>query len=344
MPTRTPPEQSSGQPSEPPPETRPLVVFVVGPTATGKSDFAIEAALRFGGEIINIDSVQIYSGVEIGAAKPTLEERRGVAHHLLGEIPEGGTCTAGDFRRRALDVIARGGGGLFFAVGGSGFYAQALEKGMYPVPEVPAAVRASVQADFDAVGREALHAELRERDPGSAAEISPNDTYRLFRALEVVRSLQGAELPQGRPEEALTWSGLRRRFEGEAARARPFRVLKIGLYRDRQVLRAAVARRARRMLERGLVEEVSALRAKGLGGWAPLLSVGYKETQDVLDGRLAGDRLAEEIATHTMQLAKRQMTWFRRDPGIQWFDADRGWGEPLAWLDSRLPREKNESL
>lgn len=326
---------------------RPLVVFVVGPTATGKSDFAVSAALRFGGEILNADSVQIYSSIEIGAAKPTSEERKGIPHHLLGTVAEGEICTAGDFRRRALEIIERGGQrgiSVFFAVGGSGFYVQALEKGMYPAPKVAEAVRVAIKMDFDVMGRGALYAELQARDPDYAAEISPNDTYRLFRSLEIGRTLQGPELPVGRPAEAQTWSGVRRQFESELEATRPFEVLKIGLFRDRKILRKAVRDRARRMIERGLIEEVSALRAKGLAAWAPMLSVGYKETQDFLDGKLDRARLEEDIATHTMQLAKRQMTWFRRDNEIVWFDSDKGWDEPLAWLDSRLKHKKDGDL
>lgn len=335
---------------------RPLVVFVVGPTASGKSDFAVEAALRFGGEILNTDSVQIFASVDIGTAKPSEAERKGVPHHLLGVVPEGEPCTAGDFRRRALEVITHGaarGQMLFFAVGGSGFYIQALEKGMYPVPEVPDFIHETMLRDGERLAedpghRERLHAELASRDPESAREISPNDTYRLLRALEINRTLQ-AEI-QGSASGTMsnardrTWSGIRRRFEEAGGEARPFDVLKIGLERERTVLRTSVESRVRRMLDRGLIEEVRALRARGLGAWAPMASVGYKETQDHLDGQLSRAALEDAIVTHTMQLAKRQMTWFRRDSGVTWFRADEGWERPLAWLDTQLAAHKDGNL
>lgn len=329
------------------PSDKPLLVFVVGPTATGKSDFAVEAALRFGGEVINVDSVQIYQSVEIGSAKPTLVEQKGIAHHLFGVIPEGEECTAGEFRKRALEVIAAGaerGQKLFIAVGGSGFYVQALEKGMYPVPEISDAIRAKIKIDFETLGREALYRELEARDPDYAKEISINDTYRLFRALEIARCLQGEAVPEAKPVEHKTWSGLRKKFEAEVEATRPFRVIKIGLTRDRKRLRVSVAARVRKMIERGLVEEVEVLRKKGLSSWAPLSSVGYKEVQDLLDKKISAESVEELIATHTMQLAKRQMTWFRRDSSVRWFDADKGWAEPLAWLDSCLHRKKDEGL
>ncbi|MCM2280643.1 MAG: tRNA (adenosine(37)-N6)-dimethylallyltransferase MiaA [Bdellovibrionaceae bacterium] len=333
-----------------------LVVFVVGPTASGKSDFAVEAALRFGGEILNTDSVQVFSSVNIGTAKPTISEQRDVPHHLLGVVPEGQSCTAGDFRRMALNVVADGverGQNLFFAVGGSGFYVQALEKGMYPVPEISEKIRQSVRRDLATRGREALYEELRDRDAEYAREISPQDTYRLQRALEINRALQAGTYSRTQVSTsgtasgsapAKTWTDLRQQFEAESESSRPFRVLKIGLSRDRAKLRTSVENRTRRMLEQGLIEEVRELCDRGLDSWAPLASVGYKEARDYLAGRLTREALETEIVTHTMQLAKRQMTWFRRDPDVMWFDADLGWAAPLEWLDTQLKRKKDEGV
>lgn len=297
----------------------PMVLFIVGPTATGKSDLAVDiaegcAAESPAPEIINCDSVQFFEGVDIGAAKPDKVLLERAQHHLVGHVPLGGSYTAGDFRRDALKVIFEGGQrgvNRFLAVGGSGFYVQALEKGMFEVPDVPEEVRARLDAEADAPGGlEALYAELKQKDPEAAARISPRDRYRIVRALEIIRSG-----PLG-----ATLSEIKKRFAASAPEA-SFFSYKIGLSLDRDVLRKRVRERAARMLKAGLVEEVEGLRAKGLKDWAPLKSVGYREVQAMLDGRLAPKDLEDAIVTSTMQLAKKQMTWFKRDQSIQWFDA-----------------------
>ena len=314
---------------------KPLVIFVVGPTATGKSDFAVEAAESIGGEIINTDSIQVYESVEIGTAKPPKEFFARVPHHLYSYVKEGETSTAGEYRRHALEIVGASPEQTFFATGGSGFYVQAFEKGMYPVPEIPAIIRTKIDQDAESSGLAKLYDELRLRDSRYAAEISANDTYRIKRALEIVRFLQG-DLPQGQPDPEKTWSGIRDRFTAESAQSRPFRVLKIGLIRDRALIRKSVEQRTKKMLEAGFIDEVKALRAKGLSNWAPMLSVGYKEVQMHLDGQIAFADLAQEITTSTMQLVKRQTTWFRRDPEIKWFDPGEGWEKPLTFLRSAL--------
>lgn len=297
----------------------PLVLFIVGPTATGKSDLAVdiaEACARVSTkvEIVNCDSVQFFAGVDIGAAKPDENLLRRAKHHLIGHVPLGGAYTAGDFRRDALQIIEEGpirGVERFLAVGGSGFYVQALEKGMFEVPEVPEEVRERLEAEADAPGGlEALYTELRDRDPEAAARISPRDRYRILRALEIIRSD-----PSGS-----TLSEIKKRFI-ESAQEAPFTSAKIGLVLDRDVLRKRVRERASQMLKAGLIDEVKGLRAKGLKDWSPLKSVGYREVQAMLDGQIELKDLEDAIVTSTMQLAKKQMTWFKRDQSIQWFDA-----------------------
>jgi tRNA dimethylallyltransferase len=309
-------------------KVRAHLVFVVGPTACGKSDFAVEAIEaveardRAKGlalpppEIINCDSVQFFAGVEIGAAKPGPDLLARARHHLIGHVPIGGEYTAGDFRRDALKLVesrSREGSGRFFAVGGSGFYVQALEKGMYDVPEIAPEVRSQIEMDLQTKGLFALHTELKERDPEAAGKIQSADRYRIFRALEVLRSAP--------PGETLT--SIRARFEAARPPA-PFHINKIGLTCSREFLRRRVTERTRRMLKTGLLEEVEHLRAQGLSAWGPLSSVGYREAQDYLDGRLKFEELEGAIITSTMQLAKRQMTWFRRDAEIRWFDVETG--------------------
>jgi tRNA dimethylallyltransferase len=285
------------------------LLFVVGPTACGKSDFAVElcelmAAKGLEAEIINCDSVQFFDGVQIGAAKPGPELLQRARHHLIGHVPLGGTYNAGDFCRDAERIIeARRTEGVrhFVAVGGSGFYVQDLERSMAET------------------GPEPLYRELRERDPQTAARIEPADRYRILRSLEILRA----------HPEAGTLSEIRERFE--ANRKPPaYAVSKIGLFRPRDILRKRVIERTELMLEAGLLDEVRDLRGRGLGAWAPMQSVGYKESQAFLDGVLTGEELAPAIVTSTMQLAKRQMTWFKRDPSIAWFDRELDFERPLA--------------
>lgn len=303
------------------------LLFVVGPTACGKSELAvcISEKLRDAGgiqpELINCDSVQFFAGVEIGAAKPEPELLARAPHHLLGHVGLGDAYTAGDFCREALSLIEhreKEGCTRFLPVGGSGFYVQALEKGMFEVPEIRAGVREELEEKLRREGLGSLYEELSSRDPEAASQIKPQDSYRLLRALEILRSE-----PTG-----ATLTEIKHRFEVKRP-PRPFRVSKIGVFRPRDVLREKVTLRTQSMLERGLIDEVRGLRAQGLGAWAPLQSVGYKEVQEHLDGRLPFSELEATIVTKTMQLAKRQMTWFKRDPSILWFDSEQGWEKPL---------------
>lgn len=283
-----------------------ILFFILGPTASGKSALAIEIAeRRRPTSILNCDSIQFFQGVDIGAAKPSPDDLARVTHFLIGHRPKGSEYTAGDFRRDALEILAQHKDCL--AVGGSGFYIQALEKGMFEVPPVALEIRANLEAEMREQGPEKLHEELRARDPETAARIQPRDRYRILRALELLRS----------SSETLT--EMRARFERERPPS-PFAIHKIGLHVNRDQLRERVILRTKRMLEAGLIEEVEALRAEGLRDWAPLRSVGYKETQLFLDGEMTRSELETRIVTATLQLAKRQMTWFRRDPEIRWFD------------------------
>ncbi len=299
----------------------PLLIFVVGPTASGKSAFAVELAealqkssLSFLPEILNGDSIQFFQGVEIGAAKPEPDLLARVPHHLLSVIPLGESFTAGDFRRAALKVIENCTSRAVtttICVGGSGFYLQALEKGMYPVPEVPSEVRSAVEAELDKNGSLVMYQELVTRDPETAKCIQPQDRYRISRCLEVLRSSVAGE----------TISEMKRRFESERAPAQ-FHVVKIGLERTREELRRRIEVRTDMMLSAGLIAEVKALREQGYRDWPPLHSVGYHEVQDNLDGKLKDSELRDLIVTSTLQLAKRQMTWFRRDKATLWVNPE----------------------
>ena len=306
----------------------PHLLFVVGPTACGKSDFAVEVSEQSGrpgelhAEIINCDSVQFFEGIDIGAAKPDFDLMARATHHLISHLPPGATYTAGDFRRDALRIITERTAAKvnrFIPVGGSGFYIQALEKGMFDVPDIPDEIREAVASEHQKNGLGPLHDELMRRDPVSGARIKPGDTYRILRALEILRA----------DPDSRTLNEIKDHFERHR-KSPPFEVSKIGLFRERDVLRDRVIERTRRMLRDGLIEEVKALREKGLGAWAPMQSVGYAEVQAMLDGKLNKEVLTESIVTSTMQLAKRQMTWFKRDPQIQWFDSEKGFELPLT--------------
>lgn len=331
------------------------VLFVVGPTASGKSEFAVEIAEAIaeaisragvGGtsgqspEIINTDSVQFFAGVDIGAAKPPAELTKRVVHHLIGHVPVGGEYTAGQFRQDALALMAaqelavRDSEQIWLAVGGSGFYVQALDKGMFDVPSVSPDTRAGLEKEAAIPGGwQTLYRELESRDAVTARRIHPSDRYRILRALEVLRSHNG------------TLTEIRERFHQAKPAAGPvvnheprLKSHKIGFFRDREVLRQAVTLRTQMMLRHGLIDEVVGLRAKlralsadgSIDTWAPLRSVGYREVQDYLDGKLAREQLESAIVTSTMQLAKRQMTWFKRDPEIRWFDTAAGSAGAIA--------------
>lgn len=297
----------------------PTLVCLVGPTGSGKTGLAIEVAGRLRSdtekpitlEVLNFDSVQFFTDLNIGAAKPSEQEQVLVRHHLLGHRPLGSSYTAGDFRREATAIVEtrKDLNKHLLAVGGSGFYLQALEKGMYDVPEIRSGVREDLEQAVAAGELTRLHEEIRQRDPETAARVHPNDRYRVLRALEILRSH-----PDG------TLAEIRRKFASQAPPL-PFRAIKFGLTLSREELHRRLQARTAQMLKAGLIDEVAHLRALGFADWAPMKSVGYLQTQMYLRGELTSDELPAAILTSSMQLAKRQMTWFKRDAQITWLDA-----------------------
>lgn len=258
-----------------------------------------------GGEILNADSVQIYKGLNIGAAKPTREDFQKVPHHLYDLVEPNQTFTAGDYRREAMAIIEKClPNTSLYVVGGSGFYLQALEYGMFEVGPISDDIRARVQQLAQA---EILFEQLCAVDEVSAKKIGPNDTYRLQRALEV-------SLSEGRP-----FSEIQKEFQNkkESLGAR-YELKKIGIKVDRDTLRTRVVARTESMLREGLIDEVRALVERGFGDTKALSSVGYKECLQFLNGQISREALPEAIITSTMQLAKRQSTWFNRDKEISW--------------------------
>jgi tRNA dimethylallyltransferase len=276
-------------------------VAVCGPTASGKTALGIALARHLDGEVVNVDSVQVYQGADIGSAKATTAERQGVPHHLLDLVAPDQPMNAGEYRERALaalrDISARG--KVPVLVGGSGMYLTILLHGIADVPGTPPDVRAGVAR----LSRGEQYAELSRVDPATAARLHPNDTQRVSRALEIFR------VTGRKPSEF---------FEDHKFRDREVAALLIVICRERDDLYERINRRSRMMLDAGLIEETRALLSRY--GKVPVLeTIGYKQACDYLEGRLAADGIADEIALHTRRFAKRQMTFLRNEP------AKRGW-------------------
>lgn len=292
------------------------LIFVVGPTGAGKSAWAIACAQERGGVILNCDSVQAYQGLDIGTAKPSVADRELVPHFLFDIIAPPGVLTAGDYRMHALPVLAAE---LpkhpVFAVGGSGFYIQALEKGMFEAGKVDPEVEADLRVRFARTPLKDLHEELARLDPETGEDLNPNDSYRIQRALIIIHGL-GKKL-----------SDLKREFKPEKL---PYDIIKIGFRIDREELKRRIEERTKAMLKAGWIEEVQGLLDRGLGEWPILQSVGYKQILENLRGELPSEKLVDEIVLRTVQLSKRQMTWFQRDKEIHWFADGAGAREYLV--------------
>ncbi len=284
------------------------VVTLVGATATGKSALAIWLAERLDGEIVNADALQVYRGLDIGTAKPDAAERQRVPHHLLDILEPDQPFSAGEFARRARRAIAgiHARGRLPLVVGGSGLYQRALFEGMSAIPEIDPAVREELRQRHAAGGRELLRAELERLDPATAARLAAGDTQRLLRALEVARAT-------GRPLSA---------WLAEPPTRPPFEPVGIGLTLPRALLYDRVSFRVERMLAEGWVAEVQQLLDRGISPSSPAFqAIGYRQLAGHLGGEMTLEEAAASIVQATRRYAKRQLTWFRRTAGIEWFEA-----------------------
>lgn len=293
--------------------TIPLFVLV-GPTAVGKTRLAIDLAL-FGrspdnpaGEVISGDSMQVYRGMDIGTAKPSMAERRGVPHHLIDVLDPRTDFSVARFQemvlREAEAISTRG--RLPMLVGGTGLYVRAVVNNYaFPPEEADWELRARLMEEARRRGSDALHERLRLVDPAAAARIHPRDARRVIRALE-------AATVGARP--------ISKDIELTAARESPYDALLVGLDMSRAELYGRIDRRIDRMIEAGLVEEVAhLLRGPGLGRTASQ-ALGYKEIREYLEGRVCLNEAVARLKRNTRRFAKRQMTWFRRDPRIHWFN------------------------
>ena len=291
--------------------TKPLIV-ISGPTATGKTALAAALALAADGEVISADSMQIYRGMDVGTAKPTAEEMRGVPHHMIDVADPGETWSVARWADMAAaaaeDIIARGRQPI--VAGGTGQYIDALVRGTDFAAAGDPAVRAALGAEYDALGGAAFRARLSSVDPERAARLSPGDKKRLVRAMEVY-VLTG---------ETITSHDLRtRQFPARFASVR-FALT----YDDRQTLYQRIRLRVDRMEKDGLFEEVEALLRRGVSpGSTAMQAIGYKEIAAALRGECTRAEALEAVKTASCRYAKRQLTWLRRDPGIRWLPREQ---------------------
>jgi tRNA dimethylallyltransferase len=286
----------------------PLRVAVVGSTASGKSEVALAVAERLGDvELISIDSMQVYRGMDIGTAKPTLAERRRVPHHLLDLVEPSADFTVAEFQRAyhtALEAIAERGRRALL-VGGTGLYHRAVIDDLDLPGEWPD-VRSRLRAEIEAVGAEALHSRLAELDPEAAARMEPSNERRIVRALEVIEG-------SGRPFSSY----------GPGLDAYPpTEIAQVGLRWDRTALAHRITERVHRMVAAGLVDEVAALLAGGGLSRSAGQALGYKEIAAHLRGEIGLDEAVDRVIVRTRQFAVRQERWFRRDPRIAWVDVE----------------------
>jgi tRNA dimethylallyltransferase len=312
-------------------QPEPLLVVVLGPTASGKTAISLALAERFGGEIVNCDSVAMYREFDMGTAKPTSSERARAPHHLLDCVAPTSHITAGEYTRQARQVLGeiKTRGHLPIVVGGTGLYLRALLEGLFPGPQRSEELRGRLRERAEMSGSSYLHRILQRLDRDAAEKIHAHDTPKLIRAIEVClgsRQKMTELWRQHRPEPL---SG--------------FRVLRFGLDPDRQTLYERINRRAQGMFEAGLVEETEHLLGTYGGAAGPLRSLGYKQVVQLLRGKLTREQAIHAAQQAHRNYAKRQMTWFRREPEVHWL---RGFGddaqtqrEAVARVETSLPAD-----
>ena len=292
-------------------QPEPLLVVIVGPTASGKTSLSLALAEHFRGEIVNCDSVAMYREFEVGTAKPSAAERAGVPHHLFDCVDAAAYITAGEYARRArailMEITSRG--HVPIVVGGTGLYLRALLEGLFPGPQRSEDIRERLRETAARQGSNYLHRILLHLDRGSAERIHANDTPKLIRAIEVClasRQKLTDLLQQGRDP------------------LRGFRVLRIGLNPGRSALYQRINQRAQRMFDTGLIEETQKLLQQYGASARPLASLGYKQATQFLRGDLTRDQAIDAAQQAHRNYAKRQMTWFRRETGVIWL---QGFGD-----------------
>lgn len=284
---------------------KPLLAVVLGPTASGKTALSLALAEKFGGEIVNCDSVAMYREFGIGTAKPTASERARAPHHLLDCVDPNEFVTAGEFARRARSVLEeiKARNHLPIVVGGTGLYLRALLEGLFLGPQRSEELRERLRERAARRGTTYLHRILLRLDRAAAEKIHPNDVPKLIRAIEVCLG--------SRRKMTELWQQGREPLEG-------FRILRLGLDPDRAALYDRINQRARRMFDEGLIEETKCLVAKYGTGARPLSSLGYRQAVQFLNGELSREEAIEAAQQAHRNYAKRQMTWFRRETEVVW--------------------------
>jgi tRNA dimethylallyltransferase len=290
--------------------SQPLAVVLLGPTGSGKTALSLELAERFAGEIVSCDSVAVYRGMELGTAKPTAAERAQIPHHLIDVTTPDIPFTAGEYSRQARaalqDISARG--KLPIVTGGTGLYLRALTEGLFAAPARHAGLRQRLTRSRERHGEAWLHRILSRLDPGSAARIHANDAAKLMRAIEVCLA---ARTPMSH-------------LLASPAQARDpltgFRILRIGLNPPRKLLYERLNRRAAEMFAAGLVDETRGL-LEQYGPIKALDSLGYRQAVAQLAGHLSEQAAIEAAQQGHRNYAKRQLTWFRREPGVRWLES-----------------------
>ena len=282
------------------------LISIVGPTAIGKTNFAVGLAKKFDAEIISADSRQFYKEMTIGTAKPTRSEMKGIVHHFVDFLGVDENYSAGKFEEQAIAKIEKlhRSNPLVIMVGGSGLYVDAVLKGIDPIPS-NREIRIALQKELSQNGIEKLQNELLQRDPQHHRFMDINNPQRLVRALEVCR------------HTGKTYTSFRKRV----AKSRPFEVIKIGMTANREEIYKRINQRVDQMISAGLLDEVKSLTTvKNLNA---LQTVGYKELFEYLDDTTDLATAIENIKRNTRRFAKRQMTWFNKDSEIQWFDIEQ---------------------
>ncbi|MDO7910701.1 tRNA (adenosine(37)-N6)-dimethylallyltransferase MiaA [Pseudomonas monteilii] len=310
---------------------KPPAIFLMGPTAAGKTDLAIALTQVLPCELISVDSALIYRDMDIGTAKPSKDVLAAHPHRLIDIRDPAQSYSAAEFRHDALAAMAEisARGRIPLLVGGTMLYYKALVEGLADMPPADAQVRADLEAEMAALGLAELHRQLAEVDPESAARIHPNDPQRLVRALEVYRvSGQSMTAHRARQQQAAQ--------AGDDA-ALPYTVASLAIApANRHVLHERIALRFAQMLEQGFVEEVRALRNRRdlHAGLPSIRAVGYRQVWDHLDGALTAAQMQERGVIATRQLAKRQFTWLRSWPDLHWLDslADDNLSRTLKYL------------
>lgn len=285
-------------------------LLIVGPTGTGKSLLALEVALKLNTGIINADSVQVYKDLVIGSAQPSKEDFKIVPHYLYGYLPIGSSLTVAEYCKSVEFILqSKFSHKVPLFCGGSGFYIQALEKGMFDVPTLSDAEKKRVDEYIQSLGWAETYKKLLMDDPGVGGKIHENDHYRIRRAVEI-----------------LLIAGKKPSQMGADAQSSPLKnkhIIKVGLDLDKELLRERILKRTQKMMAEGWVEEVERILEMGHRSWAALRSVGYSEVVDYLDGHLDKSQMIEKIVISNMQLIKKQRTWFKRDKDIVWFSSEK---------------------